>query len=356
MRVLGLALLLAVTIGLPATWRTAEAQSGDFYAGERWTGWAEYDEDGRFSFCLVGAEYDDGIALRIGLDPTFNLFVALESPAWRLVSESRFPVRLVVDDRWSADTTASAVGGRDVMIIVGEDWNGIEALRRGRVLHVEAQRETFSFALIGTAVALKAAARCVLDRSGQSGTSDPFSLDDAGLPDDDDPFGTGKSNPPKGGQGAASLEEPRTDIRGAIASLLTAAGLQDVHMLSDSDRVDVFPYSEEAWEFAGGYGTFTMYEADGRSPEEHVADALASLQRDCRGGFASGILPDPSSTLERYYASCDDDQEINSYVLRGVVVMGTHRVGVIEHFGYPGQAGDVSDVDDRVVTILAAYE
>lgn len=355
--------LAALAVLAATSWQADEAQSREetFYAGELWRGYASYDPDtGGFGFCAVYSEYENGIDVHIALNDRFELIILLGNPAWRLTQDSEFPLRLSIDKRWSTDAVGVATDSTGVGILLGGDLDAYEALRKGRLLTVEAKRQTFPFVLTGTAVALREAARCVFDRTQTAAHGDPFSVEGDPLAAESDPFSKRGGDKQDGDAVSRGPGDGGSSTRNMIVSLLAVAGLQGVRMLDDAEIDQGFPYADQAWQVGEeAYGVFMYFKNDGRTPDEFAADELAALSRACTGRFASGTLPaQPSGTaaMKRYFASCDDGGGDNTYVLHGTMLVGPEAVGIIEHFGNPQRAAAVAALDERVASVLVRYD
>lgn len=350
-------LLAALAVAGPsAFWplRHAAAVDETFYAGEYWDGYATYRQGSRdLSFCAIHADYPNGISVHIALSATFELLLLLGNPSWRLTPDSEFPLRLSVDDRWSAETAGIATDSIGVIVRLGGDWDAYDALRRGEVLTVEARRQTFPFLLKGSAIALTEAARCVMDHGQATAGSDPFSLDGGAGGGASDPFsdagGGGRHIGAKGGT---------VPPRNSVASLLAVAGLDDVRMLGEAELEADFPYADEAWITGDVYGNLFAYANEGQSAKDTADYQLEWLSEGCHGRFASGMKADKSRSrhVNRYFASCDDPRAEHAYVLYGTVLVTADGVLVFEHFGLPGDDGKIAAIDEQLAVTLARYE
>lgn len=371
MRFLIMLLAAVGAAGLAACWPSQPGWAAEeaFDAGEYWGGYASYDpEGGEFSFCAIHADYRNGISVHIAMSSSFELMLLLGNSGWRLTPGSEFPLTLSVDERWSRDVVASATDETGVIVSLGDDWEAYDALRRGRDLIVEARRQTFAFGLKGSAAALTEAARCVMDRTQAAG-GDPFSIDgggnDSGAGGQGDPFGAGGGGMEsgfgaKGGGRRTTALGAKGDAvppRNSLASLLAVAGLDDVHLLSEAELQQDFPYADEAWSTGNVYGMLFAYVNEGQSAVDVARYQVDWMRENCRGRFDGEVTSRRSgSTFEPYVARCDAVKMDDSYVVYGIALVTAEGLLAFEHVGYPEDDTAVAAVAAKVAAVLARYE
>ena len=145
--------------------------------------------------------------------------------------------------------------------------------------------------------------------------------------------------------------------RNSLASLLAVAGLDDVHLLSEAELKQDFPYADEAWSTGNVYGMLFAYVNEGQSAAEVARHQIDWMRGSCRGRFDGEVTSRRSdSTFEPYVARCHAARVEDSYVAYGIVLVTAEGLLAFEHIGYPEDDTAVARVAAKVAAVLARYE
>ncbi|HMA15296.1 MAG TPA: hypothetical protein VKP12_10955, partial [Kiloniellaceae bacterium] len=113
-------------------------------------------------FCSVSASYKSGIRLTISRDHS-GYSLDFQKAEWSLEDKATYPVILSIDDLWRARREGLAVGTTLVVPLL-LDAEALSALRRGMLLSLEAEAETFQFELRNEAATLDRLESCYRER------------------------------------------------------------------------------------------------------------------------------------------------------------------------------------------------
>jgi hypothetical protein len=327
-RLLRLATAVALTVA-PSGLGTA-AEYNRFLAGG-WSGGAHRSGDtGEFTHCAISKTYPKGIVVVYGLsrDGEFDLF--LGSEAWRLRKGAYDAATLSIDGARLGQFPAGPIGENLLKISLGAGTDAIEALRRGKILTVNAMQRKFDFRLVGTAQALPRLQRCVESETATAGSrgNNPFERTDEAR------------NPFKPGQ----AQTPRAYTRNEVANILSRAGIRDPEFFSD-DEMRQYPGFGYMWTEDGKIGFVSQFLRDpGASVDEQAARFMARLTNDCKGKVSSGARPATTQgafIFKERFASCTGERhDFHAYA---VAVFEPSRVSVFGYMGWDAEGRASAD-------------
>jgi hypothetical protein len=233
-----------------------------------WAGSGYRTPDGAFSHCAILGRYRSGISMAIVMDATYDIQLAVGNPEWRLDIGDLYEVGLSVDQRELGRFLASPANRSVLFIQVGPRQDVLDRLRRGYLLEIAAARETFSFALTDTYVALGKLKQCVdTAHLWSSPVTNPF----------DDGAGGEEPRSPDAGE----VEE----FRVTIAGLLEAAGLPEARFVDPAGTDHAA--ATLAWQADGIEGALFFLMMDAQQVLEFTRDLIGNIARECGGTFAS---------------------------------------------------------------------
>lgn len=341
LRVVCLAVILSGL--LPA--RSGARDLETFVVGN-WGGLAYADEvTGEYSHCGIYASYRSDISLYFLLSES-GLSVGLSHPDWQLQDHQSYTFTLSVDRRWRESVTGKVVDDDFIRADLGQRSAVIDALKRGYVLTVYARNETFEFNLTGTARAIDRLQECHRLHSGLAarnrtrmanpfgGTANPFASPSPSRPHESPRAGTGRSR--RSLRDFQQAVEFATDGTGIVAEAPDElAGASYIFAVGDVV-----------------FGTYWEIESS-RQQEDQLDGAIAWLQSDCGGKFASARLR--NETVGRRHVSegfvaCDADS-VSSYW--GIAIVDD---GVIAQVYVSVGLGDDKDLIQTVSSRFPDFE
>ena len=142
----------------------AAARREAFEAGD-WTGWAFFNEAGRFRHCAITQRHEDGVRLFFSLTGNREFALGLMKPDWQLKERGRYKVRLAIDAFWERSIVAEAPGERLLLVPLPFERDFLHTLRRAYTLTVDDGFTPREFALRGTWEALPKLEACVKARA-----------------------------------------------------------------------------------------------------------------------------------------------------------------------------------------------
>ena len=260
--------------------------------GWAYAGAAKISSTGEW-LCYVSAPYKSGVTLGIsrasdgyGLDFT--------KPEWSLENGAVYEVDLSIDSLWRARLRGVAVDDA-ITIPLGLDAEALSALRRGSVLTMAAQAETFRFELKREAATLDRLEDCFRRRlpAGTAGYRNPF-------PAAQNPFKV----------------HPHADEASRSPTLMQPAELEQI--LSRATGLQF--RAEPASEFTPSvdlvyildnylFGYYWEQSLAGHDVDTVMSLTLAGMQQDCAGRAVSGRHPGRESSLakvRRGFVSCEE--------------------------------------------------
>lgn len=135
--------------------------SGYTYRHAAWRGAAYVDDKSHaFSHCMVERAFPDKSSIAFAVSRDYDFHIVLENPAWRMVPDTRLPVRLSVDGRALGLSTAVALTPT-LLVLDGGGEGRFQAVKAGRELAVDTGLGELHFPLKGSSMALDKTLDCV---------------------------------------------------------------------------------------------------------------------------------------------------------------------------------------------------
>lgn len=245
-------------------------------------------------FCSVSAPYTSGIRLTISRQG-YGYSLDFDKPEWSLEDKATYYVTLRVDDLWHARMKALAIEST-LIVPLFLDAEALSALRRGSLLTLEAEAETFLFQLENEAATLDRLESCYRKRLPKEAS------------DYRNPFAAAQ-NPfkvqPRGQQAARS---PTAMKPAKLEEILRGATTLDFR----ADHASDFTPSADLVYVLDGYlfGQYREQSVAGGTLDTVFTLTLASMQQACTGRAVSGRYPgreNELAKLRRGFISCDEE-------------------------------------------------
>lgn len=245
--------------------------------------------------CYVSAAYNSGITLQIWrTDRGYRL--AFEKPEWSLEKDAVYDVTLSIDDLWQSQLAAGAVA-EAIVIPLGLDDEALSALRRGRVLTLQAAAETFRFELEREAATLDRLESCYrkrLTKEAAAAYRNPFAAAQ-------NPFKT----------------RPRVGTLSGTPTVMKSADLERLFYRATGmefrvEQASGFTPAADLVYFLGDYlyGHYWEQAIEAGGLDHVLSLTLASMQTDCSGRAVSGRIPgreNDLAKLRRGFVTCEAD-------------------------------------------------
>lgn len=250
------------------------------------------DQTGRFNHCAAGTSYRSGIDLYFAIGGNFSWSMSLGNTSWRLQEGSQHPIRYQVDNGPVINGTARVIGERVVEIELLDSRALFQLFKIGRVLHVEAQGQSFGFNLTNSSKALDAALNCATEMVAiEKATPDPFA---AGAGQGVNPFAN-RTAPND------SRDALRAEAAAVTANLLSAAKVEGFAM-AEAIPAEL-KFFDAMWTAPGVVGGLTV--GLDETPESALAGITSRAMASCKGRHATAKLPEKGGIIS-LKQMCDD--------------------------------------------------
>lgn len=340
--------ILAISLGT-----SSAALSADQFNVGNWFGQAIYDDsNGKFSFCIMKADYVNGDTLGFGFSADGSFFISVANPTWRLVEGRTTQISIHIDRHRPIYAVAENVSSTVAAARFTEYGELYGRLRRGYVMTIRAAGAELYYELTGTYRALDRLVRCTLYETGVAsntgmGPSNPFAAQPA-------------NNSSTGNEGIALIDE--ADLLVMASNILSDAGISGYRFLSRQERQNFQLDFPVVWQGPGALmGVLTGIQVTDPvdMPLEGVLGALAAntISEDaagCSGDFASGSrseVSDYALPSRRVFAACRDANPDETYLVEYVFfVVGENEIYRIATltFGDAARSSDQKSVSDNL--------
>lgn len=258
-------LLAALFFAVNASPAPAEQIAGSRFVFGNWSGAAYTNDDtGRFSQCIVSADYKSGDTLFLSVTDAATVVIGVSNPSFRFNSTDTFPVEVRIDSRAPFFARLNTISQNTAAIEIDDFERAMTAIQRGRTMRIEGAGFRGIYDLSGTMRALDQALRCAYDYYEFTGT------------------------PSESGQPSTSALD-QAFLYQIATEMITTVGASDFRYLSIDE------YKELGFE----HGVFWVSQALGMlggvmavsAPEGSIRDTDSSdisfMNRFCDGDFAS---------------------------------------------------------------------
>ena len=148
----------------------AEARVVESFKVRGWRGDAYVnDQSGRFDSCVAIAKYRSQISMSVQVDSNYSWWIGFSAPGWKMTPGKKIPLSYRIDRGAWQQGTAVAISAELARMPMPAGGYIITRFRRGRLLTVTDQVNTFKFRLTGTSRLLARLARCVERNSARYG-------------------------------------------------------------------------------------------------------------------------------------------------------------------------------------------
>lgn len=307
--------LLSAALFPIAAFTDAQAASEYTFKSESWNGSSTHSKKtGRFSLCMIAAEYKSGVMLGLGLTRGGRLFITLQHKNWNLKRQTAGNITYRVDSHKLGTFPVTIWGTHQIGTIIGKDELAFRRLQRGRVLRAVAAQKTFRFKLTGTHAALRKTKECVvLQLASERGIGNPFETSVS------NPFAAGTRRKPSR-QSSLSSRQPADDNRSLWRSIVQRAGGQNIKFisLSKSLREGGFKY---AWTVDDTFGFVGQWKAT-KSVNFMMGLVFAYFDGACKGKYGYGSEKTKfvgRRSMKSGFAACQKDGKLTSTYATGVI-------------------------------------
>ena len=263
----------------------------NFKVGDWTAGAYSNDTTRQFSHCAATGTYGSGISVLFSISRDFHWSMGFAHPSWKLQPGAVYDIAFTVDDMQPILAKARAV--KTLFVEVDLDGSGelFARFRRGRVLHVAAASQVFSFNLTGTSQLLPALLTCAANRGSAVQTAaNPF-----------------ETKPAKSGASTPRVD-PNTvaEATALAANLLSAAGIQGFTLLGPNDRPEI--EGNARWLQGEVLGTINIMSNVPAGEFKNIPAYLIGYNaKACKGTFFSGAIPDETVEIGRVFTTCQRD-------------------------------------------------
>jgi hypothetical protein len=284
---------------LSLTLLSQAAHTQTFMVGS-WSGSAQYDNTGRFSHCAVVTSYVSGIMLGFGVTRDFTFRMVASHEAWQMPVGSQYELVYQIDRYQPFYETAQAVTSNSVLVSFQNAEQLFDYLRKGHVLTIYSQGQSFVFDLKGSYRALTAVLDC---------TTDQIYLETA-RNNAPNPFDTQPTQAATSAQMRQLTTEQQTDITVFASNLLSQSGLAQFTLVAGHQIPEEYRSGFHVlWRAGGVIGGATFTSQDlGLGIEDIPSLIIARDSRACDGDFASGLSDVSDSDLrsKRLFTACKE--------------------------------------------------
>lgn len=300
-----------------------------------WSGGAYKDDNGNFSHCYAGAQYESGISLVIGLTHNNDINIVLLNSSWELQKNDIYRVSLSVDKKNLGNYSATAAEKNGLLIEIGNKNYVYNYLKHGNTLIVSAEKQDFYFSLKGSNKALSKVQECVdLGSSLTASRKNPFASDNK------NPF-------------ASSENESFNKDTKVLELLLKSSGLDEVTILNPMDSG--IESADFAWKSGDIFGVLISDFTSNMNINELTKQILSYAASDCEGVFGSKsseiVQLDGSSYMKQLYAACSDASE-NLFVAITALQNDTDVLFLVNFSS--GEPGNLRSINSNLGDILKA--
>jgi len=295
-----------------------------------WTGGAYKEENGQFSHCAVWAKYESGISFGVALTRSYDLRFLLQNNKWELPLEGSYKVRVSIDEKDFGLFDAFTSNEKGLIVDLGNNMTAFNLLKFGRVLRIQASKDTFTFNLKGTNKALSKVKEYV-------DVASRFN------PDNTNPFSE-ESERKTRSQGQ------RDDDSKVIHTLLNGSGLENVELV-DPDQLD-WPSAKYAWQSGRTVGAmFIMDYSEEEGLDELFQSFIGKMAGKCSGTFGSksgDLLTVGKSSFKQFYAFCNSTED---YYIAATAIVREEALLFVINFT-DRDSNDLVSVNEKMGNIL----
>ena len=137
-----------------------------------WTGGPDRDEAGRFLDCTMTAQSQAGILIAFVVSRDFDWGLALADERWTLPIGEVHDIQLKIDSLAPMKAIAKMIDAHGMLVPLEKGNLAVEALRRAKLLTIDAPAGKFSFTLDGTGEAFDALGKCVRENLAEERASE----------------------------------------------------------------------------------------------------------------------------------------------------------------------------------------
>ncbi|TYC51481.1 hypothetical protein FMN50_21200 [Rhodobacterales bacterium] len=294
---------------------------------------------GRLSACIATADYRSGITLHVLLDAHYSWAIAFSSPEWNMTVDDRIPLEYRIDSGAWRQGTAIATTERLARLEMPADSYILTRFRRGRVLYVRDEANSYGFNLTDTSRLMIRMADCVDKNTALYGAeprrrtrSAEATTGGLGRPHNEEP-----AEAPTGGLGRPQNEEtaevavdPKLSLEAteALVKFMSSAGIGDLELIPEEER----PEGLQGLHAVAAGGTrmiFVQIFEPGTYTNENLlmSGLVADSQEGCDGDFTSGTERTTVDGKGLFTSYCVCDQGDSKIFERIVIV--TRKAGGI---------------------------
>lgn len=257
-----------------------------------WQGGAYNDDNSRkFSHCAAWASYRSGITMLVAVDRQYGWRIGFTNPAWNLTLGRDIPLTISFDGAAPWAGVANVIDRQTAKVEMQTSSALINSFRQAYGMTIEAEGQTFRFALDGTSRLMVDLARCVTNSLAiergelpqtfvESTPTQPPAKPAA-------PTTAVTPNPAPANTQAARLEFQIAATRIA-SNLLLQAKIPNARLLSTTEVPAGLQGRGAVWTSDVGMGTVDVLPASvGKDVQQTASYILLDDAGSCKGDFAS---------------------------------------------------------------------
>jgi hypothetical protein len=293
------------------------------------------DKD-KFNYCLMKAEFNNGLSLAIALSGKQEVNIGIGVPKAGFSKEDKHPMTVKIDDLYTRNAVALAAEPELLIVPMGADKKMFDALRRGKTLTLTGPEDRSVFALKNTAKAFQQLQLCV-------------------------DVGTGKIKPEQiaAQQQAAQQKQAQAqpakklkpgEFPPSLKGLLVKSGLKKLELVTikDPSKAPV----DFAWRTQGVFGGMRERPVPKEATIEKMSEILESgYKKQCDGMFNAklGDIENYSGIKIRKADIACQMKEHNAYVALFFYITDT---GLFTMFMHEGEKDIANSARDGIAGVI----
>lgn len=241
--------------------------------------------------------------MMFAIDRGLQWRMGFANPSWNLEKGRSFNVAYVIDRNPPNIASVRAVDKTIAIAELQANAAVFQQFRLGRLLTVQAERDTFRFSLDGTAHALSALLDCAKANTAVAHAPPPA-----------------QAAPPHAAAPVPAVDvvsaEEKLDATRLVANMLAGGQLREFKMMTSAEMSDptmpsFIRSADVAWKAPGTIGTLNVIRnAKRMTLDEMAAITMGTDAASCKGRFVSGKIPDAElPAIRREFTSCRDGEQ-----------------------------------------------
>lgn len=311
----------------------------DTFKVAAWSGGAyTNDTTGKFSHCVVYAEYAEGTNLQYMITASWQQSLGLFNSTWNIDKNQPYTASVSIDGSPPIQVKAVAYDAAGVRLELPGSEAILNKLKNGSNLVITTPARKFSFLLTDSSVAFERVRQCVSAHIAPP-SSNPFAVQGNGATN---PF---SSNSPNTAPSQSPLSEQ--EVSGFAEYIFTSGLMPGFEVIRWADRPEALQTATVVWRHNGKIG-WGRHVQPGATAEELLAGEFDFDTKKCTGNYASGIKADSVDSqyrVKRGFSMCSNGNSF-AYSLYGF------KDGTYLMFTSPYASDGKQTDDDQIFTAI----